>query len=191
MRKTQLLLVCTVVASVLLGTAIAADQGYSQTIPQDTLKVDYFSNANTAGAPDATVRMINPGTTYKTICADIYVFDDHQEMSECCSCSLSPDGIRTLSVNKDLTSNPLTGVTLSHGAIKIVSSLCGDASKLSPTPAIKSWATHIQDSKFTITEDESQPSGLSAGEVSGLDQQCGAIELDGSGHGICTCGTGD
>ena len=40
---------------------------------------------------------------------------------ECGSCYVSPDGLRTLSVNVDLTGNPLTGVTLSTGAIKIVS----------------------------------------------------------------------
>lgn len=189
MRKMQLLLVCTVVASMVLltGTAMATEK----TIPAGTLNVDYFSNANTSGAPDATVHIVNPGTTFNTICADVYVFDDSQEMSECCSCSLSPDSIRTLSVNTDLTSNPLTGKTLSHGAIKIVSATCGDPAKINPVPTLRSWATHIQTSNFTITEGESQASGLSAGEITQLDNECGAIELDGSGSGICTCGTGD
>jgi hypothetical protein len=192
MRKTQLFVFCTVVASLLLVAATAmAQDTKSAAPPGDTLKVDYFSNANTSGAPDATVHIINPGTTYATICADIYIFDDHQEMSECCSCSLSPNSIRTISVNTDLTSNPLTGKTLSHGAIKIVSSTCGDASKINATPALKSWATHIQNSNFTITEGESQASTLSNGEVTALDAQCAAIELDGSGSGICSCGTGD
>jgi hypothetical protein len=188
MRKTQLLAVCTVASLFLItGTAIAATTKQ----PADTLKVDYFSNANTSGAPDATVHIINPGTTFGTICADIYVFDDHQEMSECCSCSLSPDSIRTLSVNTDLTNNPLTGHILSHGAIKIASSLCGDPAMLKPVPAIRAWATHIQNSKFTITEGESQDATLSDGEGAALDRECAAIELDGSGSGICTCGTGD
>jgi hypothetical protein len=189
MRKTQVVAVCTVVASLLLitGTAIAATGKQ----PADTLKVDYFSNANTSGAPDATLHIINPGSTFGTICADIYVFDDHQEMSECCSCSLSPDSIRTLSVNTDLTSNPLTGHILSHGAIKIASSFCGDAAKLKPVATLRAWATHIQNSKFTITEGESQDATLSDGEASSLDRECEAIELDGSGSGICTCGTGD
>lgn len=192
MRKTQWLVICTVLASLLLvtGTAIAGDAP-GKFAPPDTLRVDYFSNANTSGAPDGTVHIINPGTTYATICADIFVFDDHQEMSECCSCSLSPNSIRTLSVNTDLTSNPLTGKLLSHGAIKIVSSTCGDPAKLNPTPALKSWATHIQNSRFTITEGESQMATLSQGEIAALDQQCAGIELDGSGSGICSCGTGD
>jgi hypothetical protein len=55
---------------------------------------------------------------------------------------------------------------------------------------MKAWATHIQDYKFTITEGESQPASLSAGEVTGLDAGCSAIELEGSGSGICSCGTG-
>jgi hypothetical protein len=190
MRKTQLLVVCMVLASLLLitGTAMAETPPKQ---PADTLKVDYFSNANTSGAPDATLHIINPGTTFGTICPDIYVFDDHQEMSECCSCSLSPDSIRTLSVNTDLTNNPLTGHILSHGAIKIASSLCGDPAMLKPVPAIRAWATHIQNSKFTITEGESQDATLSDGEGAALDRECAAIELDGSGSGICTCGTGD
>jgi hypothetical protein len=193
MRKLQLLVVCTLVASIVLltGTAIAGDVQSKKQIPSNTLKVDYFSNANTSGAPDATVHIVNPGTTYTTLCADVYVFDAFQEMSECCSCSLSPDSIRTLSVNTDLTNNPLTGKILTNGAIKMVSSTCGDPSKLNPTPTVRAWATHIQNSNFTITEGESQDAVLSEGEVSALDAQCAAIELDGSGSGICTCGVGD
>src|SRR5579872_920554 len=101
--------------------------------PKDTLKVDYFANANTSGAPDATLRITNPGTAQNVggssgqvpanVCAYIAVFDPFQEMSECCGCLLTPDGLRTLSVNTDLTSNPLTGVTLQNGVIKIVSTL--------------------------------------------------------------------
>jgi hypothetical protein len=193
MRNNQLLLVCTLVVSLFLvtGTAIAVDQPTLTPIPGDTFRVDYFANANTEGAPDATVRIINPGTTYETLCADIYVFDPFQEMAECCSCSLSPNSIRTLSVNSDLTSNPLTPTVLVSGAVKIVSSLCGDPAKLKPTPAVKAWFTHIQNSNYTITEGESQQSGLSSGEVAGLDAGCAAIELEGSGHGICSCGSGD
>jgi len=39
----------------------------------------------------------------------IYVLDAYQEMTECCACAESPNGLRTLSVNKNLTNNPLTG----------------------------------------------------------------------------------
>src|SRR5271169_6792013 len=117
MRRTTMLVVCTVALALCASFAAAAQT----TPPADTLKIDYFSNANTAGAPDGTVRLTNPGTSGGSLCAAIFVVDPNQELSECCSCVLSPDGLRTLSVNTDLTGNPLTGVSLSTGAIKIVS----------------------------------------------------------------------
>jgi hypothetical protein len=40
----------------------------------------YYSNANTSGAPDATVRIINDGDTGGTLWAAFYVFDDSQEL---------------------------------------------------------------------------------------------------------------
>ncbi|HMK29155.1 MAG TPA: hypothetical protein VK473_05665 [Terriglobales bacterium] len=66
--------------------------------------VNYFSNRLNSGAPavsslarlDQTVRIINPGeqgtpiSARGTVCAAIYVFDDNQEMSECCSCPITP-----------------------------------------------------------------------------------------------------
>jgi hypothetical protein len=36
-----------------------------------------------ASLPEATVHIVNPGTTYATLCADIYVFGDSHEMSDC------------------------------------------------------------------------------------------------------------
>jgi hypothetical protein len=56
---------------------------------------------------------------------------------------------------------------------------------------LRSWLTHIQNGNFSETETASQDATLSAGEVSRLAAQCFAIKLDGSGRGVCTCGTGD
>jgi len=184
MRQTTLLVICALMAG-LLATAAWGQP------PADVLKVDYFANANTASAPDGTVRLTNPGTSGGNIWAAIYVFDPNQELTECCSCLLTPDGLRTLSVNKDLTSNPLTGVVLTTGLIKIVSTTANSATRLTPTAGIRSWATHIQNSNFSETETASQDATLSATEQTRLQGQCFAIHLDGSGHGICSCGTGD
>jgi len=165
---------------------------------QDTLKVDYFSNANTTGAPDGTLRLTNPGTAPGNVCANIFVFDSDQELSECCSCFLSPDGLRTLSVNTDLTSNPLTGTshTLNTGVIKIVSTTltagtCPLPTNLNPIPALRAWATHVQTADFAETETGAQDATLSAGEISRLKAECKAVSIVGSGAGICSCGTGD
>jgi hypothetical protein len=163
-------------------------------IPADVYAVNYFSNANTAGAPDGTFRITNPGTSGGNLCAQIYVIDQNQEMSECCACLITPNGLQTLSINKDLTSNPLTGVTLATGTIEVVSGV-PSGNTCSPlngyvTPALRSWGTHIQNANFAITETESQAATLTTGNDNLLNE-CYAISLDGSGAGTCSCGTGE
>jgi hypothetical protein len=166
---------------------------------QNPYKVDYFSNANTGGAPDGTLRLDNPGAAaYANLCADIFIFDKNEELSECCSCLETPDGLRTLSINSNLTSNPLTGVVLPTGVIKVVAAATTGGACPIPTSIklltggeIKGWTTHIQNSNFAITETASQDSILSATEESRLAKQCGAIVSVGSGSGICNCGTND
>jgi len=193
MTRITVAVVCT------LALALCAGSAWATTTPPgpDTLKVDYFANANTAGAPDATVRVTNPGTSGGNLCAAIYVFDVNEEMSECCNCRLTPDGLRTLSVNTNLTANPLTGVILTTGVIKIVSTTtnaggtCSPPTSLNPIAAVRAWATHIQNSNFTVTETPSQDATLSATEQTNLQIQCAAIHDVGSGAGICSCGTGE
>jgi len=163
-------------------------------LPGDLLKVNYFSNANTAGAPDGTVRISNPGSPTGNICAQIYVFDQHQEMTECCACLVTPDGLRTLSINNDLTSNPLTGVLLETGSVSIVAgytanNICNPLNTV-VSPTLRAWGTHIQNSSFAITETEYSDRQLGSYNDNLL-IDCYAIQLDGSGHGVCSCGSGD
>ena len=189
---------------------------------QDVFRVNYFSNANTqlargnGGLPDATVRIDNPGLTYGNLCAMIYVFAADQQLSECCGCVETHNGLRTLSVNYDLNSNPLTGVKPGSGVIKVVSaainnSPCDPTSNVTPTPNLRVWATHIQNpvgldppaastgvkpqvfgaGAYPITETESSDSTLGATELANLQAQCAFVNILGSGHGICSCGYGD
>ena len=165
---------------------------------QDVFKVNYFSN-NAAPAPDATVRIDNPGLTYGNLCAMIYVFDADQQLTECCGCVETHNGLRTLSVRSNLTSNPLTGVVSRNGVIKIVSaavnnSPCDPTSNVKPTANLRAWVTHIQNpvgTAYPITETESSDSTLGATELANLQAQCAFVNILGSGQGICSCGTGD
>ncbi len=61
MSRTKLLVLCTLVASLALfvGTASAANPPVATL--GDVFSVDYFANANTTGAPDATLRIVHPG----------------------------------------------------------------------------------------------------------------------------------
>ncbi|ERR1700739_361564 len=170
----------------------------SVAMAQDVYKVNYFSN-NAGAAPDATVRIDNPGLTYGNLCAMIYVFDADQQLSECCGCVETHNGLRTLSVRRDLTSNPLTGRVSTNGVIKVVSaavnnSPCDPTSNVSPKANLRVWVTHIQNpvgTAFPITETESSDSTLGATELANLQAQCAFISILGSGQGICSCGTGD
>jgi hypothetical protein len=161
------------------------------------LAVSYFSNAHTSGVADATVRLTNPGVTGGNLCAEIYVFDQSQQLSECCGCLLSPDGLRTLSVNGDVTGNPLTGVKSKTGVVKIVSAdafvnrSC-DPTTIAPKASLAAWSTNIQKqnaSTFTITETTFQLGPLGDDELAALQQQCSFSSTLGSGQGVCSCGT--
>jgi hypothetical protein len=183
---------------VLVVALLALGIGSGIATAQDVFKVNYFSN-NAAPAPDATVRIDNPGLTYGNLCAMIYVFDADQQLSECCGCVETHNGLRTLSVRSNLTSNPLTGVVSRNGVIKVVSaavnnSPCDPTSNVKPTANLRVWVTHIQNpvgAAFPITETESSDSTLGATELANLQAQCAFVNILGSGHGICSCGTGD
>jgi hypothetical protein len=186
-----LTLALVIVGLVTIGAGVAS--------AQDVFKVNYFSNNGVGTAPDATVRIDNPGLTYGNLCAMIYVFDADQQLSECCGCVETHNGLRTLSVRRNLTSNPLTGVLSTNGVIKIVSaavnnSPCDPTSNVKPTANLRAWGTHIQNAVGTawpITETESSDSTLGATELANLQAQCDFVNILGSGHGICSCGTGD
>ena len=176
--------------SVLAGLVGVAAILSAQAIDPDTFKVNYF--AYNLESDDNVVWVTNVGTSGGNVCADIYVFDPYQELSECCSCLATPDGLTQLQLTYQLLENPLTGITLDTGVIKILSAAttggkCPLPTAPKPTPGIRAWGTHI--SHTVGTETEFLDSGLSAVELSRLAAQCKAIQLVGSGKGVCDCGT--
>src|SRR5271157_5286039 len=145
-----LTVLCVALAVVLLGTVSVA---------QNVFLVDPYANANTPGAPDGTLRITNTGATYENLCAMIYVFTADQQMAECCGCLESPDNLNTLSVNNDLTANPLTSTIPTAGVIKIVSAAvngapCDPTKNVWPNPTEDPvWLTHWVDDLNILGED--------------------------------------
>ncbi len=197
MRRITTLVVCTLVLTLCAGAAFAASTTYT-----DTMKVDYFINNDTSGAPYAYLQLTNTGFSGGNVCADIFVFDPYEEIQECCSCLLTPNGLRTISVYS-LTDNTLTGAYVYTGSLRVVAAKT-NASGYCPLPttditpvssAIRTWSTHIQSGPssgyFTITETAGQDAPLSSAELGALQNECYAIGLDGSGAGQCYCGSGD
>jgi len=167
--------------------------------------VDYFSNnTGVPGDPDQTIRLTNIGITGTplspnegTICANIYVFDNNQEMVECCSCPITANGLLELSVARDLTANPLTSVVPVAGVVKIFPNFqtpCSPTSFALITPvgdrAFSAFATHLQTTPTAsfVTETIIPPSSLQLQTEAGfLVQACSFVQYLGSGKGTCTC----
>lgn len=82
------------------------------------------------GSGDSILTLVNPNgnanISFGAVldsCAMIYVFDENQEMGECCGCPLSPTKEESFSVEHNLTSNWAvsnpTGVNTHQGVIAI------------------------------------------------------------------------
>jgi hypothetical protein len=166
--------------------------GNSNVVIRPVALVSYFSGASSKA--DTTVRIT--GTADPEICSMLYVFNQDQQMTECCGCQISHEGMRTLSLQHDLVSNPLTGVAPDTGTIVLVTSQGNspcDPAAITPVTSGNAWATHIQNSGPTPSATETQftRTELGDGLLANLQSQCNYIEMLGSGQGVCTCGNGD
>jgi hypothetical protein len=171
--------------------------------PSDAVyQLTYFSNARQA--LDGKVRVIDDGALSGfdpagRICVNFYVFSN-EELEECCACEVTPDGGRELSINNDLTSNPLTPSPPKKGVIKLLSTLPsgGTCNPTTPTSGnlvrgLHAWVTHVQavlpNLSFPVSEEEFQNGELSATELAKLTSFCVFIQVNAGGFGICKCGT--
>ena len=218
MKRLGLLLLPILAITLMLGGSAFAQDPY----PGDGSYyfVTYYSNANTSGAPDGTLRIINDAD-YETsetdgaanngfLWAAIYVFDDSQEMRSCCACFVSPDGLLSESVNKELTADEFTGRgQIQRGVIKVVSSTSNDPTAASPYTGLRGWMTHIQATTngipvypatctgdcaldtskgpWFVTETPLADSNLTSLELGNLDYLCSYGLTIGSGYGRCPC----
>jgi hypothetical protein len=156
-------------------------------------RYSYFANANVPGI-DATFRITNPGATGQDLCAMVYVFAADQQMSECCGCRVTTNGLLTLSLNNDLDLNPLTGKVPSSGTVEVVaadpaSNPTCDPSTLTPAGELTVWSTHIQNMAPDSSGGNGGGGGESTREPADPQTECAFVQTLGSGQGTCTCGT--
>jgi len=211
MKKLGVLLLLASAVMLLGGSALA------QAAPGDFsfYFVTYYSNAMNSKAPDATLRIVNDGDISTTetegvpngnLWASIYVFDDSQEMQECCNCWISADGILSESVDKELLANPLTGKVNHRGVIKVIATSNPDPTNNVVAPGLHGSMTHIQafnvagaapyvttevplaDANLFLVDDAGvKPSLETSPEKTALEESCSFTITLGSGHGICSC----
>jgi hypothetical protein len=206
--KTLGFLAVSITLTFLVTTAALSTGALAQ---ESTYNYGYYTNANLAGVPDASMFVVNPGSKGGTspggdLCANIYVLSADQQMQECCSCKVTPNGLIGFSLNKDLTSNPFSG-PLTVGAIKIVSSAVpssGSCQERRPAFSgpdagtdykafglLGTWITHVHQTTvgaFSVSETGFFPSGLPDTELTKLQDECFALVSSGTGRGICSCG---
>jgi hypothetical protein len=171
---------------------------------QGTYFVDYYSNnvGPVPGAADQWIRIINVGvggtpiSGTGNICANVYVFDNTQEMISCCACSITPDEYASARVGTQLTNNTLTGVIPAFGVIKIATTPAGSCNPTAPltgasTDLAQVFGTHLQvtGGATFVTETEKLSSPLSTAEALFLPMACSFARYLGSGYGTCTCRT--
>jgi hypothetical protein len=202
MKRLGVLLILSLAVVLLGGNALAQNVG-----DNSVYFVTYYSNANTLGAPNAVLRIVNDGdaSTSQTegrpngnLWASIYVFDDSQELQECCNCFISADGLLSEWVNPvalwggSLTGNPLTGKVNNRGVIKVISSSNPDPTNNRLKAGLRGWQTHVQyansgNSVWVLTETPLADSNLVSAEQTALQESCSFAITLGSGQGTCSC----
>jgi hypothetical protein len=207
--------------AVLAATLAVVAFAQSNPISADTpYQVHYFANL---AIGDSVINITNTGangagnsagpsaTIIGSICANFYAFDLDEEILSCCSCPVTPDGLASLSLQKDLISNPLFVKNNSAGVVvKVLAttpigspSSCNNSSFLAgnpaPTNGLVLWGTSLHANPtaagtYQVTETRFTPAALSgyngtviaaSGEYSRLQYSCGIVFNQGGGGGIC------
>jgi hypothetical protein len=186
MHMRHLLLAALAFSTVAFSQIVAA--------PADAYQVRYAANL---GVGDSFINLTNTGVQggfdpAGNICANVYVIDPAQEVLACCSCPMTPNHLKTLSVKNDLASNLLTPGTPTSVTVALLASTACNASAVTAANLVggmRAWGTTLHATptagSFAVTETEFAKSDLSASELSKLTLYCGFIQANGSGFGIC------
>jgi hypothetical protein len=163
---------------------------------------DSVINITNSGANGAQLNGPGIGPAAGNICVNVYAFSPDEQEVSCCSCLVTPNGLVSLSVVNDLTSNTLTGVRPSSVVVKLISTLaggtgagtsCTNSAAATPNPSnlatgLLAWGTTIHAAVgggFATTETAFRPATLSAGEWASVTNRCLNIIGNGSTFGIC------
>jgi hypothetical protein len=201
MKNMGIVLSLALATMALAGNALAqGDKSVSFTT--------FYTNANIAGAPDSTLRLINDGDSGGNLWASFYVFDDSQELQECCSCVVSADGLLSESVNNELLANPLTGKVNHVGQIHVISSstqgpvnntpaaglhgtatwdIAQNTKDVSSSSSSKSAVVSNAVNQYLALEHPLSDANLTSGEQTNLQNLCSYAITLGSGAGVCSC----
>jgi hypothetical protein len=166
---------------------------------------DAMINITNTGALGASLQSGTAASITGSICANVYSFSPDEQLVSCCSCPVTPNGLRALSANRDLIGNILTPATPTSIVIKLLGTVpvggnCTNSAAnvlmLAQANGLVAWGTSVhsaatpplsgqQSGPFTVTSRAFVPATLSAGELSRLSTLCNFILANGSGYGVC------
>ena len=214
--------ILTVSAAVVLGPILKATARAGNT-PGSSFSTFYDVSEDT-GVGDNILRLVDPigcpnnGIPNRVcgsqinLCAMLYIFDDDQEMGECCGCPITPNEVQTYSA-RALTSNWATGVADTGSGVIVVRSASRnniptcDAFTERPVPGCNAGCdpTFGYNGHPSLFGSITRPQGIaptppSLTELALFDNglgdatndtylinQCAALIGNGSGGGICKC----
>ncbi len=176
----------------LISTCFSTLVVAQQVGPDDALHIRYAANLNIG---DSVIDMTNAGTSGGNLCANLYTFDPAEELVSCCTCTVTPNALQSLSVLRSLISNTLTLNVPSAVVVKIIASSGTTCNAASVTPdslasGLRAWGTTIHQSPtsttpYSVTETPFIHTPLAAPELNHLTSFCGFIQAIGSGYGLC------
>ena len=194
---------------------ITADSPFQIGVATRLDVTDAVINISNSGANGNSLYGPGYGGAQGNICANVYAFSQDEQLISCCSCLVTPNGLVSLSVNGDLTSNTLTGVVPPEVVVKVLATATGGTtsspdytgtscagtaatvSSLAPATGLLAWgtSTHIVAAGYSTTEtthgatvygyNAFTPSTLSSGELASIENRCRNIIGNGSKFGIC------
>jgi hypothetical protein len=166
-------------------------------------QVRYLTNLNQG---DSYINLTNAGTLNGLdpdgrICVNVYAFDPAEEMFACCACPVTPNGLNSLSAQRDLLPNSLFLNLPTSLTVKLLASTpdpLGFCNPSTPTTAnlvrgMRAWLStpHLNTSVlpapgvYQYTETPFSTAELSVSELTKLVGFCAFIQANGSGFGIC------
>ena len=152
----------------------------------------YMTNSGARGAGLAAGIAAN---ATGAICANVYAFSPDNELVSCCSCPVTPNGLKCLSARRDLlvgsaTSAPL--VVKLYATTPRNGSCSGSAAdnSVAAAPGLHAWGTSIQigaeGKPDPVTDGPFLPATIGPGERERLASRCAILYANTSGFGICS-----
>jgi hypothetical protein len=195
----RILLIALLVLSVVAfaQNPITRDSPFQVRYASNLAAGDAYVNMTNSGYNGAALPSGTSASITGSICVNVYTFDVDEQLVSCCSCPVTPNGLRSLSVKRDLISNPLTPRTPTSVVIKLLASapIGGSCNNSAASPGavvggLLAWGTTLHPDTvygagYVTTETAFLPATLSAGEFARITSLCNFILANGSGFGIC------